>query len=463
MTKLALTAGAARRCGLGLVLGIVLGVAPAVGAADLEEAARALLAQLAAGDAAAASTRFDERMRAALPPEKLAEVWTGVCEQLGPYQGIEGTRIEETRGMRIVHVTTRFEKTAVDTRVVFDATGSVAGLFFAPIEEPQPEWTPPAYALRDRFDEKPLVVECDGFRLPGFLALPRGDGPFPAVVFVHGSGPHDADETIGPNKPFRDLAGGLASQGVAVLRYTKRTFVMSQQERPALGGFTVEDETVRDALAAIALLRRTASVDSTRIFVLGHSLGGMLAPRIAARDGRLAGIVILAGNARPLEDLALEQVRYIARLDGEVSAAEQQTIDALAESVEQIGSPSLADTTIVSFLGASIPGSYWLDLRNYRPVETAAALAIPTLVLRGERDYQVGAEDFAAWQRGLANKRDAAFATYPALNHLFMAGTGEPRPQEYTTAGHVAAEVVNDIATWIADPRRARIGTPRRP
>jgi hypothetical protein len=124
-----------------------------------------------------------------------------------------------------------------------------------------------------------------------------------------------------------------------------------------------------------------------------------------------------------------------------------------------IQSASLADTAFVSFLGASIPGSYWLDLRTYRPVETAASLGIPVLVLRGERDYQVGAADFAAWQRGLAAKQDAAFASYPALNHLFMAGTGAPRPQEYATAGHVAAEVVHDIATWIGDPRRPRIGT----
>ena len=428
-------------------------------ASDIEEAARALVVQVASGDLTNATARFNDQMRQALPPEKLGVVWAGLREQMGAYRGTGRVRTEEKGGLRIVHVVTEFENGDFDTRVVFDAAGNIAGLFFAPIEQPAPAWVPPDYVHSDRFADQAMVIESAGFRLPAVLSKPHGQGPFPAAVLVHGSGPHDPDETIGPNKPFRDLAGGLASQGIAVLRYTKRTLVLSQQERPSIAGLTVDSEVVDDALAAIALLRRTPGVDPSRIFVVGHSLGGMLAPRIAARDGRLAGIVLLAANASPLETLALDQVRYIANLDGAVSDSEQAMIDRLGRSVEQIRSPTLADTSIVDFLGTPIPGSYWLDLRTYRPVAAAAALGIPVLVLRGERDYQVSSKDFVDWQVALDGMPNAAFKSYPDLNHLFIAGTGPPRPQEYMNPGHVGPEVVEDIGAWIAHPKKATQGT----
>ncbi|MGH7583941.1 MAG: alpha/beta hydrolase family protein, partial [Gemmatimonadales bacterium] len=132
--------------------------------------------------------------------------------------------------------------------------------------------------------------------LPGTLTLPAGSGPFPIVVLVHGSGANDRDETIGPNKPFRDLAWGLAERGIAVLRYDKRGYV-----RPAWfagRNFTVDDETVQDALSALTLARALPEADSTSSFLLGHSLGAIMAPRIAKADGKVAGLIIMAGATR---------------------------------------------------------------------------------------------------------------------------------------------------------------------
>jgi dienelactone hydrolase len=279
--------------------------------------------------------------------------------------------------------------------------------------------------------------------------MPRGSGPFPGVVLLHGSGPQDADETIGPNKPLRDLAWGLSSHGIVVLRYTKRTLAMAQEKKRSIAGITVEFEVLDDARAALDLLARTSSVDSTRLFVIGHSLGGMLAPRLAASGRKLAGIAILAGNVTPLEDLALEQIRWMANRDGKVDPAESATIAASERSVAAIHSPALAETTTVTFLGAQMPGSYWLDLRDYHPEKVAAALPISVRVLRGDRDYQVGQRDFEAWQKALAGKRDASCKLYPGLNHLFMAASGEPGPEQYATPGHVAEVVVTDLAAWI--------------
>jgi dienelactone hydrolase len=354
-------------------------------------------------------------------------------------------------------VRTRFEKMPLDAKVVFDAAANVAGLFFTPVAQPAAEWVPPDYVQRDAFDDKPITIESGGYHLSGFISMPKSPGQHPGVVLVHGSGPHDADETVGGNKPFRDLAWGLASRGIAVIRYVKRTAVMSQKPDVNLTGLTVREETVDDARVALSVLARTAGVDSNRAFVVGHSLGANLAPRIAAGDRRVVGLVLMAGSVRPLEDVALEQVRFLANRDSTVDEREKKQIEAMQKAAQTIKSPALRDTTIVDFLGAPIPGSYWLDLRSYRPGEAAARAGVPILVLRGERDYQVAATDFEAWKKALAGVPGVTFKSYPGLNHLFVAGTGAPNPEEYMKPGHVAPEVVADLAAWIADPRGARL------
>src|SRR5215471_14652653 len=150
--------------------------------------------------------------------------------------------------------------------------------------------------------------------LPGTLSVPKGEGPFAAVVLVHGSGPNDRDETIGPNKPFRDLAWGLASQGIVVLRYDKRTKVYPEKMRELVSTLTVKEEVIDDALNAVSLLRGIPGVNPQRIVVLGHSLGGYLLPRIGAADRGIAGLIMLAGMCRPFEDAILDQFSYIYSL-----------------------------------------------------------------------------------------------------------------------------------------------------
>jgi uncharacterized protein len=423
---------------------------------DLESLAKDLTQQSAARQFDRIATHFDEAMASAMPAARLVELWDGLVGQMGAFQSIAGTRVQTVQGYQVVLVTSKFERATLNVGWVFDSKSRVAGFSIVPVE-PDAPWTPPDYAKPASFHEQQIVVGSAPWQLPGTLTLPNGAGPFPAVVLVHGSGPQDRDEAIGPNKPFQDLAWGLASRNIAVVRYNKRTLQYGKEMQALGAGLTVQEETVEDARLAVALLAKRPEIDSRRIFVLGHSLGGMLAPRIARGDARVAGLVMLAGSTRPLEQVIVEQLKYIAGLDGKISPAAQKQIDAAEQSAKEIENPTLAADTKLNVLGATICGSYFLDLRSYHPAEVAAQLKIPMLILRGERDYQVTSADFDGWKKALAGKPEVTLRVYPGLFHLFMPssspGTGLGTPADYQKPGHVVEPVIEDIASWISVQR----------
>jgi dienelactone hydrolase len=389
-----------------------------------------------------------KELRDAVSPDKLKAIWdSSVLDQYGAFQKIAGTRTEKKDKYDIVFVTGQFEKGQLDVRLVYTPEKKLGGLQFVP-PKPAVEYKSPPYVHVDKFKANEVVVGKDTpWPLPGTLNMPLGDGPFPAVVLVHGSGPHDRDETIGANKPLRDLADGLASRGIAVLRYEKRT---RQHAGKMMGvAVTIKEEVLDDALAAVALLRQTSGIDPKRVYVVGHSLGALLAPKLATLDPKLAGIVVMAGNVRPLEDLIIEQITYLSKQNGEPTAAATEQINKIKEQVAKIKDPKLSPDTPADQLPFKVPAAYWLSLRGYDSAATAAGLTMPVFVLSGERDYQVPQADFDLWQKALAGKPTAKLKRYPGLNHLFIEGSGPPSPAEYEKEGHVAEAVVDDIAGFV--------------
>lgn len=306
-----------------------------------------------------------------------------------------------------------------------------------------------AYADVHRFDEQDVTAGSGPLALPGTLSLPQERGAGPAVVLLAGSGPLDRDETIGRNKPLKHLAWGLACRGVAVLRFDKVTYAHPAEVVKAWD-FTVADQCVPAAVAAAGLLTQHPAVDRERIFLLGHSLGGTVAPRVAAAEPLIAGLVILAGGAQPLHWAAVRQVRYLASLHPGMAAASQPAVEVLTRQAELIDSPGLSPATPASELPFGTPAPYWLDLRAYDPVAAAAALGRPILILQGGRDYQVTeADDLARWRAGLGHRRDVTIRVHASDNHLLFPGAGPSSPAEYEAAQHVDPEVVADIAGWL--------------
>jgi dienelactone hydrolase len=306
---------------------------------------------------------------------------------------------------------------------------------------------PPPYAVPASFVETDVTAGTAEWPLPATLATPVGDGPFPAVVLVHGSGAQDRDASIGPNRLFRDIAHGLASRGIVVLRHEKR-FQHYESDVPSMAPFTVREEAIDDALAGVALLRQTARVDPAQVFVLGHSLGGMLAPRIAAADPDLAGLIVMAGAVRPIEQSIVEQTRYLLMADGEFTNQDREQLLAAERLVAEVRALGPDNVSATEWVGGA-PPSYWLDLRGYDPPQVASRLPHAFLVLQGERDYQVTMADFARWRAALESRANVTLRSYPSLNHVFMGGEGPSLPSEYLTPGHVSPSVVDDIARWV--------------
>ncbi|KIF75919.1 hypothetical protein QR77_22580 [Streptomyces sp. 150FB] len=398
--------------------------------------------------------RFDEiaglfapPLRAAVSAEALRLAWTAEAAGRGGVRAVGEPVSEAGEAGEAGPVRVRTPVTCVDGSftVVISVgdDGLLQGLRIDPYGDAA--WQPPRYAREDRFTERDVTLGTGPLAVPGTLSVPLGAGPWPGVVLLGGGGAFDRDGSSGPNKPLKDLAWGLATRGVAALRFDKATFAHPDRLPPDL---TMADEYLPPALAAVRLLREQAGVDPERISLVGHSMGGKVAPRIAAAEPSVAGLVLLAADAQPMHEAAVRVARHLAALAPGPSADE--AVSALVRQAAVVAGPELVPDTPSELLPLGFSAAYWLDLRSYDPVATAAGLGCPMLILQGGRDYQVTvADDLTRWRSGLGHRPEVAIRIHQDVNHFFFPGSGHPTPAEYARPGHVDPAVVDEIATWL--------------
>jgi dienelactone hydrolase len=422
---------------------------------DTDAAATALrIVELARNERfAEIETLFAPPLRAFASAETLRIGWVAEIGKNGPVSAIgEPTSEPVKAGLVRVSVPVTCERGAFTVVMSVDDAGMLQGLRIA--SAAATSWAPPSYANPKTFDERDIMLGSGPLAVPGTLTLPRERGARAGVVLLSGGGPFDRDETSGANKSLKDIAWGLASRGVAVVRFDKVTYAHSQQVA-SMPDFTMADEYVPHAVAAVHLLQRQPTVDPARVFVLGHSMGGKVAPRVASAEASVAGLVILAGDAQPMQLAAIRIAHYLAALTPGPDA--EDALEAITRQAAMVDSPELSPTTPASELPFGLSGSYWLDLRGYDPASAAATLNKPMLILQGGRDYQVTVEDdLSRWKAGVGHRSDVTIRVYDADNHLFFPGAGPSTPAEYEAAQHVDPAVIADITTWLT-PHRGRI------
>ena len=301
--------------------------------------------------------------------------------------------------------------------------------------------------------EKIIVGENTKYPLNGMLTLPDDTNkPVPAVVFVHGSGPSNMDEKVGKITPFKDLAEGLARHGIASVRYDKRTFVHGfklVKEK----NVTVKMETIEDALLATELLKKDPRIDKNNVFIIGHSMGAMLAPRIDAEGGEYKGLILMAGSPRKLEEIMMDQfadalnstkgfIRWIVKKQTEKMS---KMFDGLYQLTDEEAKKKN--------MGNGMTLYYFKEMGEHAAPKYLEATQKPILIMQGEKDFQATVDkDYSAYQELLAGKENVSFKLYENLSHAFVPsvyGDIMKAKQEYNVEQHIGEEVISDIANWI--------------
>ena len=304
-------------------------------------------------------------------------------------------------------------------------------------------------------EERIVIGENTNYPLNGLLTLPdNAAAPVPAVVFVHGSGASNMDEKVGKLTPFKDLAQGLARHGIASVRYDKRSFAHGfKMLRDKSLEVTVKTETIDDAILATELLKKDPRIDPERVFIIGHSMGGMLAPRIDAEGGNYAGLIIMAGSPRKLEEIILDQNEAALRSSkGFVNWIVKKQVAKFAAMFDGMYELSDAEARKKK-MGGGTTLYYFKEMGEHPVSGYLLATVKPILIMQGEKDFQATAEkDFAAYKQLLAGRSNVTFRLYENLSHAFVPsvyGDIMKAKQEYNVEQHISNEMIEDIASWI--------------
>ena len=430
---------------------------------EYEKVAMEMLKSMVSGDFEKAAINFDVYVAKALPPQKLEFVWKQLQTAYGNFVSISDFSKTEKVGNRtliINHII--FEKDSLRSNITLDKNKEtdkieVAGFYVLPItpEAKDAEYIDAEYVVKSKFEEISITLPPDSL-LQGKLTIPTNlpaNQKVPCIVLVHGSGPQDLDETVyNINKPFRDIAYGLSSNGIAVLRYNKRTLFPQKLD---IANLTLNEETVFDAVEAVNFLRKNYPDKIGKIYVLGHSLGGYAMPRIANLSKNADGFICLAGFARNFGDVLEDQFEYLYELNIQDTETQEtkDDLDSLKridmKKIKRFQMKNFDENTPVDSLPLNMPAKYLLDLVNYEPVKEFSKEQRPVLFLQGKRDYQVTVEDFNLWKAGLGKKQNCKFVLFDNLNHLLQAGTGKSKPSEYNEKKNVDKQVIDEIVNWI--------------
>ena len=383
--------------------------------------------------------KLDSRVQAQLPVSQFPLVWQSIIAQNGKINQVEFHCEELTSESEINFYTIYFENRTLDLQVAYAIESeTISGFFLVPVYDchQQEKYQSPSYKDESRFREEDLEIKSGSVVLNATITQPH-ESHRAICLFIHGSGPQDRDLTNGVNKPFKDLAIGLAVHGISSIRYDKRTYTY----RDSMEEMTIEKEVINDVSNIIKYVASHPELQRKDVYLMGHSMGGMLLPKITLLNPQVKGLVFMAANVSSLEDLILRQYDYLFHLDGTLDEVEQKQLAQIKSQVRYL-KDSLTTSSTPDKLPFQIPSSYWLSLKNYDPIESVKKISPPMLFLQGEQDDQVTLEEFNRWQQTLSERGDVTFKSYQDVNHLFIQDQ-ENKPT------NIPYYIVKDIIQWI--------------
>jgi len=383
--------------------------------------------------------------------ETFAAMWTQLEQTFGAFEEILSASAQEQDGLTVGTIVSSYALADVSFSVALTADGLLAGLTVNGFVPKAADST----ADRSQFVTEPIKLRAgEADETQGILTLPLGDGPFPAVLMMQGSGSTDMNETAFGISPFRDIAEGLALAGVASIRYDKYSFAhadLLKADPALLAAFTIKEEYTNDARAALALLETDRRIGS--VYLLGHSLGGMVTPRVMQALGaeHFAGGIILEGSPLPLWEIQYHQnLALIPKLEESNREASKILVDNEAAKSDQI--QALSDEELKSTLFFGISAYYQKDQMSVDAAQTAIALGKPLLITQGGKDWQVSpADGIEAWRAALQDKVNATYLEYHNMNHMLCDMEGEPAgdSSDYAAGSFVSQTLIGDLAAWI--------------
>lgn len=406
---------------------------------DLKMKSAAYLEQFQKNDFDQLYKNVTQEMTSKLPKEEFASKWRSLTSQLGPALNTESEVFNSKDKNGKVSITTVHRKNNLQTTFVYTKDGKVADIQ----TQMQPLIVKPKEG--EKWEESSIKVGYNEKKLNGLLTLPKGIEKPPVAILLQGSGPNNMDSIIGTglNRPFADIAHGLAEKGIASIRYDKRSYAYPNDV------FDVETEYLKDAKEAVRLVKEDERVDSNRIYLIGHSQGGLVGPKIAQDNPEIKGFVSMAGPLRRLEDIVLTQIKLRLKQENLSDERKKEELDNTKAGVEKIKKLNSADKTEV-ILG--YPASYWNSLNKIDGVSIVKNLNIPMFIMQGTTDFHVLEKvDYKLWQETLAGKDNVSFKLYPGLSHLFMPGGSADKfdGSIYNKPAHVDSQVIEDISGWI--------------
>ncbi len=406
----------------------------------IEELSRKLGIQFANGNFTEMYQNMSEKLRQNSDVATLKKQWIDYLSPAGYFVGFYGTETIPIDDYTAVKVFLIYENDDAVMSLKFNSDNKIDGLWLNTFTIPTPQRSVD-------FEETSVDILYDILPIDAILTRPLGVDRPPVVLLVSDLGKYDHNGTRGEaeNTIMRDIAHGLAKQGVASLRMNKRFY---QYPELYTKNSTLSEDTLFDVSAAIDYLSSCPYVDNDRIYMLGHGFSGSLGPKIALDNPEIKGLISLGGSSRHLADVYLVQSRLLA-LNNPSLSDNQRAInyENQVQRVAQI--KSLSENGSEAYY--SRYPAFWREVNLIDNSLIINYLDIPILVMHAQNDIEYTMSEYEAWQSLLEHDAKASFKLYQGLNHMFMPSNGKFNVSEYDPPAEVNGQVIEDIAAWVKD------------